>query len=368
MVNKILKNQLGMTLVEVMIAGSIGIAVFMYINQSIIRINKSQTRFERKEVARVVKKNMVNILEDVNSWIGNPEKEIPKPSNSSNYYFFKSPGADISKISFTVKEINEIDSRKDPKGKTWSCPAGFKACRVVLWNYRNKLITAENIKELPHNHFRVVIGIETGEKYISRAFLPEFKVVITDTNSDGELSARSGIFHVNTTSTQISKKEGFLEPSGKKIDILSRTKCYLDFLKYSIDKPVGLTLCKSAQSLAPSKCYKYFRTNLRMKNDVSLIACINAKNQMPQRCFKKAKRQYGASDSYLAILCSAATSMMPLRCVAEINNSIRGKATIDMFKVCSRAQNLNPAKCYVDLVKNSDSNKGIATELCPQHK
>ncbi|MBT7609128.1 MAG: hypothetical protein HN576_05195 [Bacteriovoracaceae bacterium] len=366
--NKILKNQLGMTIVEVMVAGSIGVAVFMYINQAIIKINKSQTRFERKEMARAVKKNMYQILEDVDSWISNPESEVPKPSNNFNLYYFKSPGAEISKISFTEKEIVEIDKKIDPKGEKWKCPPSFESCRVVLWNYRNKLITLKNIKELRKNHFRVVIAIETEEKYISRAYLPEFKLVLTDTNGDSEISARLGIFHVNSTGSKRSGKSNVVEIDGRKVDVPSRTKCYLDFLKSSNERLVGLALCKGAESMAPSKCFKYFTKELGMDTDVSLIACIKSKNSIPQKCFKKAKKSYSASDTYLAILCSAATSMMPLKCMNEIKRIGNYEESIEMFKVCSRAQDLTPAKCYTDIVNNSDANKTIAIQLCPQHK
>jgi hypothetical protein len=368
MVNKFLKPESGMTLVEVMVAGSIGVAVFLYINQAIVRMNKSQTRFERKEMARVIKKNMQHILEDTDSWISNPESDIPRGNNDSNYYYFKSPGADISKVSFTPKEIVAIDNKINPKGKDWKCPKAFEDCRVFLWSYRNELITEENINKLSKHHFRVLVATVTDEKHISRAYLPEFKVILTDTNSDTSLSARSAIFHVNATGSKKSGKSGLVEINGKKIDILSRKKCFLDFLKVSSDRLTGLTLCKEAESLAPSQCYRYFKRDKKLPSDIALIACVNSKNSMPQECFKEAKRKYKAPDTHLAILCSAAKSMMPFKCLDEIKSYSNQRNNIGKFKVCSRAEDLTPAICFNSLMENSRDNLKVALELCPQHK
>jgi hypothetical protein len=368
MVSKFYKNEYGMTLLEVMVAGSIGIAVFYYISQSIVAINKSQVKFERKETVNIIKKNMIKILEDSDSWISNPEDDVPKPENDYNFYFFRAPGAEIEKISFTTSEINILDEKRKFPIKNWKCPESFTDCRVFLWTYGNKLITEKNINKLSKSHFRVVVAFESNTEDITRSFLPEFKVIILDTNKDNAVSARSPIFQINGTGSKRAGSSGLVEINGVKIDINSRKRCFLDFLKNFKDKSVGYTLCKLAESLAPSKCFKDFRIKFKTERSVALIACVGAKNTMPQKCFEKGMKEFQASEVYVAILCSGATSLMPIRCINEIIRLKGSDNDILRFKVCSRARDLTPAGCYVDLIKNSTDNIDVVENLCPQHK
>ena len=368
MVSKLFQNENGMTLLEVMVAGGIGVAVFFYINQGIVAINKSQVKFERKETAKLVKKNMIKILEDRDAWISNPENDIPRPENDSNFYLFRAPGAKIEKISFTVSEINDVDEQRKIPIKNWKCPESFPDCRVFLWSYGNKLITNKNINELSKSHFRVVVAFESDPADITRSFLPEFKVILMDTNKDSAVSARSATFQVNGTGSKRAGRSRLVEHNGIKVDINSRTRCFLDFTKYFKDKSTGFTLCKLAESLAPSRCFKDFRLKFKTEKTVALIACVGAKNSMPQKCYQKAVKELQGPKVYMAILCSAATSMMPIRCLNEIKRLGGSDKNIERFKVCSRAKDLTPAACYVNLLESSQDNMDVVENLCPQFK
>lgn len=367
-IRKMFFNQRGMTLVEVMIAGSIGVAIFLYLNQTLVRFQKAQVRAERKMISREVQDSVIKILEDTDSWISNPEDDVPKRENFSNFYYFKTPGKEIEKVSYTLDELADLDRKHKAKVKNFQCPPALPKCRVLLFTYGNKMITEDSIAGVSTNHFRVAVGFQTKDKDISRSFLPEFKVQVMDTNTDNELRVNSKIMHVNSTGSKRSGNSSYIIKDGRKIDTKSRTKCFSGFLKISDNRTHGLNLCRNAISLAPLECYKSFIKEFGVDPSLALIACVNAKNIEAVRCFREARKVYKASETYLAIGCSAAESDLPLRCLSEIRKGGYDMSKVEPYKVCSRAQDLTPANCFNKLVDSSKENMDSILYLCPHHK
>ncbi len=363
-------NEKGMTLIEVMIASAIGVSVFFYVNKAIVQVNKSQLRFERKETARVIKKDMTKMLQDVHAWISGPEDDVPRKENDHNFYFFKNPSSAIKRLSFTESEVIKLDEELNFKGEQFKCPKGFERCRVVFWSYGNQLMVPNednSLLKINKNHFRAIIGFETVDQEITRSFLPEFRIFIMDTNRDNAINARSRIFHVNSTGSRRKGNSSLIEVNGKRVDIVSRKKCFLKFVKKYSNIQEAYTLCSRAESLAPVECY----TSVKRKtgnSDAALITCAGSQNSIPQKCFKEASGLFKGSNIDFAILCSAAKSMMPIDCMKKIQKARKKGASTLSYKVCSRAEDLGPAECFLELEKQSERNLEIVGKLCPHHK
>ena len=359
-----------MTLVEVMVAGAIAAVLFYYISEVILNMNKAQSNFERGQTVTTIKENVVKLLEDVNAWISNPEKSVPKGNNDINLYYYKYSGSDIGRLSYTEEEVQELELKYKRRGN-FICPEEMGNCRVILWSTKNEILTPRKLKlynKLPP-HFKVLIGFETPDGEISRSYLPEFKVKILDTHKDPKIKINKPIFYVNSTGSRREKNSNLVEVDGKLVDINSRKRCFLKYLEDHQDRNKGLLLCKSATSLAPIECYNDFQHRFGLSSDLAIIACVGAKNAIPQKCYKEiTKLTSSISKIHLAVLCSAAKSMMPVKCFKKINDHNQNNNDISRFKVCSRAEDTTPAECYIELIKKSPSNIEVVEQLCPQHK
>ncbi|MCO4795625.1 MAG: hypothetical protein KC493_18040, partial [Bacteriovoracaceae bacterium] len=169
---KLFKNQSGVSLVEVMIAGGIGVGIFFFVQSSLVRVQKMQAKIERRAELYNVKESLRTWLTDMRAWEQNPESDIPKRDNLSAFYYYPSPRAEIKPLTMSLEEHNIIESKLKVSVKDrFKCPKGLEGCRVILFNYRGKMIDPEN-DVIPGSHFKIAIGFETPDEEISRAFIP----------------------------------------------------------------------------------------------------------------------------------------------------------------------------------------------------
>lgn len=225
---------------------------------------------------------------------------------------------------------------------------------------------------IPGSHFKIAIGFETPDEEISRAFIPEFKIIVVDTTDDDETSLRSRVMYINATGYYKpgGKNQAIVGPNGQVVDSISRKNCFLKFQSnYKDVGSLAFDLCKTATSSAPFLCYKTMKSEYKEKSAVGMITCTGAVNNMPQKCFKLAQKEFGADSVKTAILCSAAKNLQPIECMKAIEEKM-GRDSEDMsrFKICSRSQDATPGKCYSDLIGKDKTYASYAQYLCPHHK
>lgn len=369
---KIFKNDEGMSLVEVMIAGSIGVAIFFFVQQSLVRVQKTQAKIERRAELYTIKESLRMWLTDIRAWENNPESEVPKASNISGFYFYPNPRAKLQPLTMTLEEHSLMESRlKIPANEKFKCPKDFLNCRIIVFNYRGKRLDPEN-DVIPGSHFKAVIGFMTPDDEISRAYIPEFKVMFVDTTDDDETSLRSRLSYINAGGYYKpgGKNQAIVGPDGQIVDSISRKNCFLKFQSnYKDVGSLAFDLCKSATSSAPFECYKTMVDQYKEKTAVAMITCTGAVNGQPQKCFKEAQRKFGGNSVNTAILCSAAKNMQPIECLAWVEDKLgRDSDDPNRYKICSRSQDSTPGECYADLIKKDATYGNYAQYLCPHHK
>lgn len=361
-----------MSLVEVMIAGSIGVAIFFFVQQSLVRVQKTQAKIERRAELYEAKESLKAWLTDIRAWENNPESDIPRSNNISAFYYYPNPRAQLQPLTMSLSEHSLVETKLkiNPKDK-FKCPAEFSNCRIILFNYKGKKLDPEN-DVIPGSHFKAVIGFVTPDDEISRAFIPEFKVMFVDTTDDDETSLRSRLSYINATGYYRpgGKNQAIIGPDGEFVDSISRKNCFLKFQSnYKDVGSLAFDLCRNATSNAPFECYKTMVEEYKEKTSVAMITCSGAVNGMPQKCFKQADKMFQGGAVNTAILCSAAKNLQPIKCMEFIEEKL-GRHGSDpiRFKVCSRAQDSTPGECYADLSKKDAAYANYAQYLCPHHK
>ena len=361
-----------MTLVEVMVAGSIGIGIFFFVQQSLVRVQKTQAKIERRAELYTIKESLRMWLTDIRAWENNPNSEVPKASNLSGFYFYPNPRAKLQPLTMTLNEHSQMESRLNiPADKKFRCPKDFLNCRIILFNYRGKRLDPEN-DVVSKSHFKAVIGFVTPDDEISRAYMPEFKVMFVDTTDDDETSLRTRLSYINTGGYYRpgGKNQAIVGSNGEIVDSISRKNCFLKF--QSNDKEIGslaFDLCRSATSSAPVECYQTMVDQYKEKTAIAMITCTGAVNGQPQRCFKEAKEKFNGSSVNTAILCSAAKNKQPIECLEWIEKKLgRDSDDLKRFKICSRSQDSTPGECYAELIMKNSSYGRFAEYLCPHHK
>ncbi|TNE98744.1 MAG: hypothetical protein EP326_09350 [Deltaproteobacteria bacterium] len=370
--NKFFNSEEGMSLVEVMIASAIGVAVFFFVQQSLVRVQKTQAKIERRAELFTIKESMRTWLTDIRAWENNPESEVPKASNLSAFYYYPNPRAKLTQLTMSQAEHSLVETKLKVEGKDrFSCPQEFPNCRIILFNYKGQMLNPET-DVIPGSHFKAIIGFVTPDDEITRAFIPEFKIMFIDTTDDDETSLRSRLSYINATGYYRpgGKNQAIVGPKGEIVDSISRKNCFLKFqASYSDIGALAFDLCRTATSNAPFECYKTMVDEYKEKSSVAMIACTGAVNGLPQKCFKEAKRKFQGGSVNSAILCSAAKNMQPIECLEWINEKLgRDSEDPNRYKICSRSQDTTPGECYADLMKKNSTYAAFAQYLCPHHK
>jgi len=357
-------NNKGMTLVEVMIASSIGIGIFLFLNSTMIKLQKTQSRFEKKGEMEEVKWALKGILSDERAWMENPEAEVPRRENTSNFYYFPNRKSTLLQFTLNEKEYQLLE-------KNFKCPADIPGCRIAVFDYKGRPFDFEGKEKMWERKFEAVIGFETSEESISRSFLPELKVMLSDTNDDPELRANAKMFVVNGSGKGVNEGAGNRSASeNETADPVARALCFTKFIKdYPELAEVGRDLCMHSRNSAPVDCFKAMKETFKANDLIATITCSRAINNMPLECYQTAKTVVSIDDGAHAILCSGANSLEPINCY----KLLKEKGLTDLpdylgLKVCSRARDSSPAECLIKLNATSKAALAQALYICPHHK
>ncbi len=352
-------NQDGITIIEVMIAASIGITLILGMYKVMSKVGKVQKNMERRNEMLVVKDNLKTYLSNYLAWENNPEKDIPKRNNKSNFYYYKN--------NKTMDEIYPLTIYGDEDSlKNHKCQNDRPSCRIAFFEYSGQVYDIKKLKKLDeniHGVFKAVITFETKEDLISRTYLPELKIVIEDVQNDPELRVNPQTFYVN-----------FYGKGGDKtnIDSISRGNCYTEFVRsFPRDsyRDMAQALCASSNSSAPVACFKMMHSVNKYSELISHVTCFGAVNLNPVECFKEAKNKFQGDDANFALLCSGAKSLDPIYCYDLVKEKTSAEAVRDAgFKICSRAFNTMPAQCLLNIAQTGYENISAALQLCPHHK
>ncbi|HAZ12306.1 MAG: hypothetical protein A2X86_03625 [Bdellovibrionales bacterium GWA2_49_15] len=358
----------GMTLVEVMIASSIGIGIFLFLNSAMIKLQKTQTRFERRGEVEEIKWILKRHLSDMRAYEENPEAEVPTRANQSNFYYFENRRAPLAPLTATEKEMQLV--RKDFK-----CPGDMLGCRVAAFDYKGQHISLEGLKLPNPGLVLATIGFETPDDKITRSFLPELKVQLVDQNDDAEVRVVPKIFYVNQEGgaqfgTSGPSEAGTSSHATTLVDPVSRANCYFKFVQaYPELKELAKELCLKAKNSAPADCFIRMKKEFTVDDILAVITCSQAVNSMPIECFKTAKTAVSIGDDGHALLCSGATTLEPINCYKHLkDHSAINLPDMLELKVCARAFDIAPAECLLKLKAMDEVSLQNALYLCPHHK
>lgn len=355
------KNESGFSLVEVMIATGISVAMFYFLNTSMMKMQKLQAKMERRAEVVGIESFLKYHLGSQRSWEEIESAEIPTPINQVNFHYFPNPKSDLSRLSWTEKEFQAFD-------KNFKCGEGYLGCRVVVFNYQGKLVEPDAPNPFPNNYFKVKLVIETETRKLSRSFVPEIKALLEDTNEDVELRVSSRLLHFNSgqISPELLAKE---KKDGSVIDPVGRASCLVELLdKFPDMEGLALDLCDQTSSAMPAVCFEKMKKERGASDLVALLTCTRAVNPSPLDCFEKAKSTLSLDDGQAAILCSSAKSLEPVNCYQTIVKNLSGDFKMDFAKICSRALDDAPAKCLIKLMQKSPTLRSKALIVCPYHK
>ncbi len=358
----------GMTLVEVMIASSIGVGIFLFLNNAMIKLQKTQTRFERRGEVEEIKWILKRHLSDMRAYEENPASEVPTRANQSNFYYFENRRSPLAPLTSTEKEMQTVK-------KDFKCPSDMPGCRVAAFDYKGKHISLESLKLPSGGLVLATIGLETPDDKITRSFLPELKVQLVDQNEDAEVRVLPKQFYVNQEGgaqfgTSGPTEAGTSSQTSTLVDPVSRANCYSKFVQaYPEQKELAKELCSKAKNSAPADCFIRMKKEFSVEDILAIIACSQAVNSMPIECFKTAKTAVSIGDDGHALLCSGATSLEPINCYKHLkdNGAINLPEMLEL-KVCARAFDIAPAECLLKLKALDEVSLQNALYLCPHHK
>lgn len=352
------RDQSGFSLVEVIVAMGLSVTIFFFLNSSMVKMQKAQKKFEKRFERERVKNFLRTALTDIRAWEENPKRYVPAPDSDSNFYYKKFGNDKPIEMTWTEGEFKKLDP-------TFSCKS--KGCRVAVFKFSGIIVKPGETTELPSNYFLAVIGFLTNSELISRSYLPELMISLSDTSKDGELRVLSQNFFINTLQRKAHQK---LTSNSGVIDPVSRAKCFTLFLKnFPGMVATGNDLCSKAENITPAECYIKMKKQYQVKDIVALVTCSRATNPFPIECFKKGKGELGADEAHLAILCSGAKSLTPINCVQKIRTKVSKSNSKNLeYKVCARAMDKSPADCFLEIYKSESKYIAQSLSLCPHHK
>gem|GEM_PF-5481853 len=367
---KAIRNNHGMSLVEVMISASIGLGIFLFLNNAMIRMQKAQTRFERRGESEEIKLFLRRHLSDMRAYEEIPESDIPKRGNQTNFYYFPTPKSELVPLTYTEKEFQTLK-------QDFKCPGEMGGCRVLVFDYQSQVISKEQLKLISEkdNYILAIIKFVTPEDKISRSYLPELEVNLQDQNTDHEVKVLPRMFFVNQEGASAlgsSTNTGDKDDKGKVtiVDPVSRANCYLKMVKEFPDqKELAKELCMKSRNSAPAECFIRMKKEFKVEDILAIVTCSQSVNNFPPDCFKLAQTEIGIGEDGHSLLCSGATGMGPIDCYKYLKsqNATNLPDMIDL-KVCARALDQSPAECLVKLKTLDDESMRNALFLCPHHK
>jgi hypothetical protein len=353
---KILCDRSGFSLVEVMVATAISIGMFLFLNQSLLTLKKTQIKMERRSELIQIFPFLEQHLGDLRAWQDGPEGDVPLRGNNVNFYYYAHRKAAIAQLSYTESEFQLFN-------KEYKCPSDMPKCRLILFTYQGEVLQPGQFKSLPNNYLMAQIGFVTEDQEISRLYLPELKLLLSDTEDDNELRLPDKLRSLNALQTQESRSELTIDP-------IMRSKCFNMLAdKYPGTASMALELCGRISSTMPAQCFIQMKEDLKASDIVAQVVCTKALSPRPIECFKEGRSRFSVDEALVAISCSGATSFAPLDCLDVINSKAAGlmEGTAP-YKVCARAQDSSPGECLIALYEKSADRLDQALSLCPHHK
>lgn len=354
------KNHLesGFSLVEVLIASAIGVLIFYYLNSSLVQIQETQRRVERREMQRQIRSFLETHLSDYSSWRENPDFDILTSHQASRLYYFSNPLTPLSSLAYSIdaEELSRLDLHQKE-----DCLEQWSACHFALFTNQGQLLSKEElINEETQPFYSAIIGIKTPEDILSRNFLPEFEVKVRDHATSRRVRSYDHQFFVNTSSASPEDSNLYDRSTA-----LARQDCFLHFASNHPEiADEGVHLCLSANSAAPAECYEKMHQTSGTSHPISMVTCSQARNLAPYNCFRKARRELRESNSQLAILCNRADSYMPIECAKRVREAEVSSNQNDIFRLCHRARDYSSADCYIEMLRANRSYRDMALSLC----
>jgi len=349
----------GFSLIEVMIAASIGLGIFYFLNSMIVNLQKSQRQLEKRGELNTIKLTVKTYLSDVRAWEESPEIRVPSIENESNFFYFPSKREDLKKMTKTLKEYRRFN-------KNFNCRKEINGCRIASFDYKGRIFDPDKFATEDSGYFLVQIGFENTDDEVSRSFVPEFRVYITDTEDEPSLKVNDQLFFVNSN----SKNNAVLGEALEVIDPNNRANCFLKFVdSFPKLSHLAVQLCEKATSSMPAECFIKMKNEFKASDLVAMVTCSRAKNPKPIDCFHEASKKYGQDNQNVAVLCSGATSLMPVDCIDKVKEEVGlGHPGNIEYLVCARSNDLSPAECYIKIHKRDKDHINNALRLCVSYK
>ncbi len=155
-------KQAGFSLVEVLIASGIGLAIFLYLNQSIIQLQSTQQRIEKREDVRQIQSFISHHLSSYRAWRDNPETRVPSASNSIDLYYYPGPRSAILPFAHGLEVFNQ--TWRHSGGDSLNCPEEMgDNCRVLAFDHRGVFLSLDDLesRSVGRGLFLAFISIET---------------------------------------------------------------------------------------------------------------------------------------------------------------------------------------------------------------
>ncbi len=349
----------GISLVEVLIAGSIAVGIGFVINNYLSKANQQQAKMEKKQQLLEIKKQLRAYLVDLNAWNANPGEKMPSGVDAGQFYFFDGQ-----------KQLQAFSWNSD-RGKTGPLACTRRVCHFVFYNYQGQMALPDKVSasELANFPWRAEIIFPSEQEASSRNFLPRLQISWQDFHSQEGLRVREKDFVVdpafeNNQHLQ-AQKNPYPQIRGECI-----ANIYREFPEINLQD--GIFLCSRSQTLAPFECLKIMVRTRGQKLLFAQVLCWHAENLMPITCFEQAGGQgLELNESERAILCSGAVSLTPIECYQKAQQEVSAASKYKSYlvKVCARALDTNPALCFKHFMSmGSDISASSLTDVCPQYR
>lgn len=358
---KLHKSQQGFTLVEVIIAAGIGMGVVWSIFLWMTRTSKEQVKTEKRSDLVYIQEDIRKKLGSFVAWEKYKDHHYPNSENEVNFNYWNEEEKKL--LPLTV--MGQVFRGTDPGALDCINPKG--SCRLAFYRYNGVLLPPDQVNPNLGNIFKVVLEVESDKEDISPISMPKLKVTLTDLHRDRAVRLNPKVFYIDSAKQPID------------YDPISNARCFRDFMLDFPDKAeMAQVLCDRSFNLAPVECFKKMKKlSPEMEDLLALVVCNKAQNHFPYVCYQEMIQKFATSPTMVAQLCSGAVSRLPAQCFLKIWSSLEKKVANEVEKSevlgqmaenCSKAQNLDPADCFLSLTENDLSRRKYAVKLCPHHR